>query len=985
MKVIKARSQVGFWLLLPVWLLVVILPTLLFCSAFDRFLSFSHEQQKQRVKPLLFAEMQQFKEDLAFDRMLQEDFQTFDRKQGFYDINSDAVAASAGCDASRIRSDLERHLGFPVFMVMAHGADTLQTDCSMAAASFVEVKMPSTTMLRRFFALVNDQMAHSQLFPENYRPAFPPGVAYEDEKVRKVYLEGFLQNLLGTSMPFNVQPRRLYGAVASKIGDTGRVYIYYGAGSMARRQERCISTGYLAVIRAADIAESHIVRKASSRSFYPDLLRRMTFLQPAVADPDNFSWHGYSQIREQNGNYSLTTIVPPRQLVRIVQKGGIVARDSSAFAGKTVGIEVFCRLSQLQHPLWHYRQPIYLLLRLLVLAGALIFMRLYLFGFDMQMSLSIKISLAVVAAGFLPLLSLLLSMAAYDDSARAARHDRIQRFIKIRNREIQDYLAADLRKREEQAQELAENMGSIHERSPLELHEYLQAWMKKRPVDAILYKPLLGETMPVIPTEAALPTKVAKNADAAKVFCGSIAEMLLSSPLLNPDRQSMSTLLTEGSGNIGSTHTMMISNGRIINLAKLQGRSRIAVVLACLPGKIHTPVAVIMIIYSLDRLIEEMLQGIAARFSAEEELAGWHIDRAFGVEADGQIYKSLFASSSQLDDDFVMNQMRACFSSKRDIQWSGRKGGEEMFSFVCFDQSLPLLNLTVIRVPAAAGVMAGIEFWRWLYPFLLILFILLFSRYFFIGPALQLARGLSLIAGGDLQHRLQLHSGDEFETLAQEFNQMAQGLMEKEQLEAYVSSDVLAEARVSEVAHLHPGGERIGASVVFVSLLPLDKETAGDCVQLSHINSFLDLAQILCADNHGVIDKVIGHTLMLVFRTSENNANHQLNACHMVMQLVAAVQASQLGSSCRVAAGLACGQLVSGKIGSRNGRLDFTVIGDTVNLAARLKSYAENLTDSPILISEELRAAVAERIATRLESEVQLKGKSLQTRVYRIV
>jgi len=121
-----------------------------------------------------------------------------------------------------------------------------------------------------------------------------------------------------------------------------------------------------------------------------------------------------------------------------------------------------------------------------------------------------------------------------------------------------------------------------------------------------------------------------------------------------------------------------------------------------------------------------------------------------------------------------------------------------------------------------------------------------------------------------------------------------------------------------------------------------------------------------------------------VFRASENNFDHQLNACRMVMQLVAAVQASQLGSSCRVAAGLACGQLVSGKIGSRNGRLDFTVIGDTVNLAARLKSYAENLTGSPILISEELRAAVAERIATRLESEVQLKGKSLQTRVYRI-
>lgn len=97
-----------------------------------------------------------------------------------------------------------------------------------------------------------------------------------------------------------------------------------------------------------------------------------------------------------------------------------------------------------------------------------------------------------------------------------------------------------------------------------------------------------------------------------------------------------------------------------------------------------------------------------------------------------------------------------------------------------------------------------------------------------------------------------------------------------------------------------------------------------------------------------------------------------------------AVLASDLGSSCRVAAGLACGQLVSGKIGSRNGKLDFTVIGDTVNLAARLKSYAEGLEGSVILLSDAMPGEISGHYATRLESEVQLKGKSLQTRIYRL-
>jgi class 3 adenylate cyclase len=979
MKVIRAKSQVGFWLLLSVWLLVVVLPTSLFRSSFARFLSFSHEQQKQRVKPLLFAEMQQFKEDLAFDGVLEDELNAFDRKQGFVDN------MPPDCDAAKIRSDLEQHLGFPVFMVLAHGVDTVHNDGSMAVASYAEVRLPPESMSRRFFALINDQMNCSALIPDKYRPAFTPGVAHDDAKVRRVYLEGFLQNLFSISVAFAIEPRRVYSAIASKVGDTGQIYLYYGTGRLRQGGARFNTGGYLAVIRVVDVAERHIVRRAARRTFYPGLHRRMTMLQPAVPDPDNFSWQGFSRIREEQGRFALTTLVPPRQLVRLIQKGGIVASDFSAFAGRAPGIEVFCRLSDLQHPLWHYQKEIYLLLRLLILLSGLVFMRLYLFGFDMNISLALKISMAVLAAGTLPLLSMLLTMAAYDDSARSARHDRIQRFIKIKSREIQDFVSAGIHAREEQARSLAENMSSMHGCSQDELRDVLKGWMKSRPVDAVLYKPLDGETMPVVSDAAKSYANASQNAETAMIILGPIVEMLLSSPRLNPDRHSMSTLLTEGSRNVESTHSMLISNGRILNLAKLHEHSRVAIVVVSHPGKVRVPAAVILIIYSLDRLLEEMLQAARSKFLMEQEFAGWQLDHAFGVELDGHVEQSGHVSSSRLESDFILRQMRACRSLQRDLQWHGRQGDDEVFSYVCFDQNLPLINLTVIRVPVTAGIMAGIESWRWLYPILLLLFTLLFASYFFISPALKLARGLSAIAGGDLSKRLHLRSGDEFEALALEFNQMAQSLQEKEQLEAYVSSDVLAEARTAEVADLRPGGERIGASVVFVSLLPLAREASDHAEQMSQINSFLDLSQFLCGENQGVIDKIIGHTLMLVFRASDNAVAHQLRACRMALQIVAAVKASQLGSSCRVVAGLACGQLVSGKIGSRSGRLDFTVIGDTVNLAARLKSYAESLAGSPLLVSEEMRAAVADSITTRLESQVQLKGKSLQTRVYRIV
>ncbi|EKD84418.1 MAG: adenylate cyclase-like protein [uncultured bacterium] len=215
---------------------------------------------------------------------------------------------------------------------------------------------------------------------------------------------------------------------------------------------------------------------------------------------------------------------------------------------------------------------------------------------------------------------------------------------------------------------------------------------------------------------------------------------------------------------------------------------------------------------------------------------------------------------------------------------------------------------------------------------------------------------------------------------------MAKSLQEKEKLESYVSSDVLREARESVLASLQPGGEKIAATVAFVSLLPADKAAVktGGAQLIASVNRFFNFSQVLCTENDGVIDKIIGHTLMMVFRAGSDRESHQLRACRVATRLVDSIKASELGSSCRVAAGLACGQLVSGKIGSRNGKLDFTVIGDTVNLAARLKSYAENLDGSVILLSDAMLPEISGEFAIRLESEVQLKGKSTQTSVYRV-
>jgi len=73
--------------------------------------------------------------------------------------------------------------------------------------------------------------------------------------------------------------------------------------------------------------------------------------------------------------------------------------------------------------------------------------------------------------------------------------------------------------------------------------------------------------------------------------------------------------------------------------------------------------------------------------------------------------------------------------------------------------------------------------------------------------------------------------------------------------------------------------------------------------------------------------------------------------------------------------GLATGPVISGRIGSHHGRLDFTVIGDTVNLAARLESEAGRATSSGILVSAATRRAAGEPFRFRDLGELLVKGK----------
>lgn len=132
------------------------------------------------------------------------------------------------------------------------------------------------------------------------------------------------------------------------------------------------------------------------------------------------------------------------------------------------------------------------------------------------------------------------------------------------------------------------------------------------------------------------------------------------------------------------------------------------------------------------------------------------------------------------------------------------------------------------------------------------------------------------------------------------------------------------------------------------------------------------------------MDKFIGDAIMAVFR-DEFHLDRALDACLAVRNKIAALPAFTHGTTFtpQVSIGINSGDMISGNIGSASlRRLDFTVIGDTVNVAQRLQSAAG---EGQILIPEAAYERVRESFSCKRVGEISLKNKAKPVVLYEVV
>ncbi|MBS0620751.1 MAG: HAMP domain-containing protein [Verrucomicrobia bacterium] len=273
---------------------------------------------------------------------------------------------------------------------------------------------------------------------------------------------------------------------------------------------------------------------------------------------------------------------------------------------------------------------------------------------------------------------------------------------------------------------------------------------------------------------------------------------------------------------------------------------------------------------------------------------------------------------------------------------------------------------------------------------------------FALGGAYLLARQVTLslkslldcvreIGGGNLECKANLHTHDEFEELGREINTMTEGLQERERLKLnfarYVSHHVMEKILRAE-SSTKLEGERRKITVLFSDIRQfthLSEELPPEAV-VALLNEYFEVMLEVVFRYQGTLDKFIGDGIMVEFGAPLDDPLQEEHAVaaaiEMQSELIKLVAKWKKEGKPEIAMGVGVhtGYAIVGNIGSER-RLEYTAIGDTVNVAARLEQSTK-LLKKKILISETTHEAIRDRFAFKSLGPMVLAGRKEPITVY---
>ncbi|MFZ5951938.1 MAG: adenylate/guanylate cyclase domain-containing protein [Candidatus Rifleibacteriota bacterium] len=259
-----------------------------------------------------------------------------------------------------------------------------------------------------------------------------------------------------------------------------------------------------------------------------------------------------------------------------------------------------------------------------------------------------------------------------------------------------------------------------------------------------------------------------------------------------------------------------------------------------------------------------------------------------------------------------------------------------------------------------------------------------------LGPIQSIDKAAQLVGKGDLSVVVPSLGNDELGRLSRTFNDMVKGLRERERMQAYVSDSVL-EAVQDEADPNIGAGKIIQATILFSDIRNFTGLTETNRPEkiFELLNEFLGGVEPLIRENHGRVDKFIGDAVMAVFHQGRGET-HALSAVNAAVAMKKFVKHLNLKRkkdglfTINIGIGISTGMVLLGDVGSSR-RKDLTVIGDEVNLAARLETASKQGRHSRIILSGSTYDLIKEGIEVEEMPFTEIRGKKQAVKIFELV
>lgn len=260
------------------------------------------------------------------------------------------------------------------------------------------------------------------------------------------------------------------------------------------------------------------------------------------------------------------------------------------------------------------------------------------------------------------------------------------------------------------------------------------------------------------------------------------------------------------------------------------------------------------------------------------------------------------------------------------------------------------------------------------------------------GPLKRLEAAAASLAAGQLGAKVDVRGTDELAQLAASFNRMSEGLQDRERLRLTFSryvSDAVATRILREANDLDLKGELVEVTVLFLDVRHFshlaDRYPPQMVVEL--LNAYFERIVRVITEHEGVINKFIGDAIMTVFGVPKEIPDPEHRAVQAALEIQRMVRDLNRERSERAlevlefGIGVNTGAAIAGNIGSKE-RLEYTVIGDAVNVAQRLQAMAGA---GEVHISTATYGRLKGRFEVEHRGEVKVKGRERPVDIYKVV